>query len=88
VNSTHPDYDASAFDWSRARDVLAGEDAVKSAGEKYLRRLDSQTRIFSTEGKGENSKCQHPTSRKTPSFKLQISGKALAGGHQASNANQ
>ena len=43
VNSTHPDYDASALDWSRARDVLAGEDAVKAAGEKYLPRLDSQT---------------------------------------------
>ena len=43
VNSTHPDYDASAVDWSRARDVLAGEDAVKAGGEKYLPRLDSQT---------------------------------------------
>ena len=43
VNSTHPDYDANAFDWLRARDVLAGEDAVKSAGEKYLPRLDSQS---------------------------------------------
>ena len=43
VNSTHPDYDVNAFDWLRARDVLAGEDAVKSAGEKYLPRLDSQT---------------------------------------------
>jgi hypothetical protein len=43
VNSTHPDYDACALDWSRARDVLSGEDAVKAAGEKYLPRLDSQT---------------------------------------------
>jgi hypothetical protein len=43
VNTTHPDYDANAFDWVRARDVLSGEDAVKSAGEKYLPRLDSQT---------------------------------------------
>jgi hypothetical protein len=43
VNSTHPDYDANAFDWLRARDVLAGEDAVKSAGEKYLPRLDSRS---------------------------------------------
>ncbi len=32
-----------ALDWSRARDVLAGEDAVKAGGEKYLARLDSQT---------------------------------------------
>jgi hypothetical protein len=43
VNSTHPDYDASATEWLRARDVLAGEDAVKAGGEKYLPRLDSQT---------------------------------------------
>jgi len=27
--------------WTRARDVIAGEDAVKEAGEKYLPRLDS-----------------------------------------------
>ena len=26
VNATHPDYHAAALDWSRARDVLAGED--------------------------------------------------------------
>lgn len=43
VNSTHPDCDASAAAWSRARDVLAGEDAVKAAGQKYLPRLDSQS---------------------------------------------
>jgi len=43
VNSTHPDYDAAATEWARARDVLAGEDAVKAGGEKYLPRLDSQT---------------------------------------------
>src|SRR5256885_4174214 len=43
VNSTHPDYDAALPDWLRARDVLFGEDAVKSACEKYLPRLDSQT---------------------------------------------
>ena len=43
VNSTHADYDASAADWSRARDVLNGEDAVKAAGERYLPRLDSQS---------------------------------------------
>jgi hypothetical protein len=43
VNSTHPDYDFALPGWLRARDVLAGEDAVKSAGEKYLPRLDSQT---------------------------------------------
>ena len=43
VNSTHPDYDTRLPAWLRARDVLAGEDAVKTAGEKYLPRLASQT---------------------------------------------
>lgn len=40
VNSTHPDYDAMLPAWTRARDVLAGEDALKTAGEKYLPRLE------------------------------------------------
>ena len=43
VNSHHPDYDANLVAWQRARDVIAGEDAVKAAGIKYLPRLDSQT---------------------------------------------
>lgn len=43
VNSTHPDYDENLAAWSRARNVMAGEDAVKSAGVLYLPRLDSQT---------------------------------------------
>jgi len=43
VNSTHPDYDANAASWLRARDVFAGEDAVKAAGTRYLPRLDSQS---------------------------------------------
>ncbi len=43
VDSTHPEYDAALPSWTRARDVLAGEDAVKAAGEKYLPRLDSQS---------------------------------------------
>ena len=43
ANSTHADYDARAGEWSRARDVLAGEDTVKAGGEKYLAWLDSQT---------------------------------------------
>lgn len=42
-NSTHRDYDSNAAAWLRARDVFAGEDAVKAAGERYLPRLDSQT---------------------------------------------
>ncbi len=33
----------NAAAWLRARDVFAGEDAVKSAGIRYLPRLDSQT---------------------------------------------
>lgn len=43
VNSTHPDYDENLASWLRARDVIAGEDAVKSGGVRYLPRLDSQT---------------------------------------------
>jgi hypothetical protein len=43
ANSTHPDYDASLPSWLRARDVIAGEDAVKTGGTKYLPRLDSQS---------------------------------------------
>ncbi len=42
VNSTHPDYDANLPAWLRARDVFAGEDAPKAAGERYLPRLDAQ----------------------------------------------
>ena len=43
VNSTHPEYDTNATAWLRARDVFAGEAAVKSAGERYLPKLDSQS---------------------------------------------
>jgi hypothetical protein len=43
VNSTHLDYDNNAGAWSRARDVFAGEDAIKSAGERYLPKLDCQS---------------------------------------------
>ncbi|MGZ4971681.1 MAG: DUF4055 domain-containing protein [Limisphaerales bacterium] len=43
VNSKHADYDANAAAWLRARDILAGEDTVKAAGERYLPKLDSQT---------------------------------------------
>jgi hypothetical protein len=42
VNSTHPDFDANLLAWMRARDVYAGEDAVKAAGPRYLPRLDCQ----------------------------------------------
>jgi hypothetical protein len=43
IDSRHPDHTTLAPTWSRARDVLAGEDAVKAAAEKYLPRLESQT---------------------------------------------
>ena len=43
TDSTHPDYDASAAAWLSARDVFAGEAAVKAAGERYLPKLDSQS---------------------------------------------
>ena len=43
VDWTHEDYDANATVWLRARDVFAGEDAVKAAGTRYLPQLDSQT---------------------------------------------
>ena len=43
ANSTHLDYDATLPSWLRARDVIAGEDAVKAASTKYLPRLDSQS---------------------------------------------
>jgi hypothetical protein len=43
VNSLHPDYVEMLPAWSRARDVIAGEDAVKAAGERYLPRLEEQS---------------------------------------------
>ena len=43
VNATHPDYDAALAAWQRARNVIAGEDAVKAAGELYLPRLTAQS---------------------------------------------
>src|ERR1041384_8259913 len=43
VNSTHLDYDAALPPGLRARDVIAGEDAVKAAGTRYLPRLNAQT---------------------------------------------
>ena len=43
IASVHREYAARVEEWSRARDVLVGEDAVKVAGVKYLPRLDSQS---------------------------------------------
>ncbi len=42
-NRAHAEYDASLPAWLRARDVLAGADAVKAAEERHLPRLDEQT---------------------------------------------
>ena len=42
VSSTHPDYEASALEWSRIWDVTAGEDPLKQAGVKrYARTIFS-----------------------------------------------
>ena len=46
VNSTHLDYDANAAAWLRARDVFAGEDAVKEGDVLYLPRLDHHERLM------------------------------------------
>ena len=43
VNSSHPAYDEHLPSWLRLRDVLAGDEAIKRAGEKYVPRLDSQS---------------------------------------------
>jgi len=34
--NAHPDYDAAAQRWSRARNVIAGEDAIKVPKEKIF----------------------------------------------------
>ena len=36
IDSTHPQYDATADQWQRIRDVMGGEDAVKARGSGYL----------------------------------------------------
>ena len=43
INTNHPSYNATAEAWSRCRDVVAGEQAVKKAGTKYLPRLSAQS---------------------------------------------
>jgi len=45
VDTKHPDYLKALERWKRNRDVLAGEDAVKAAGEKYLPRIGAQTDV-------------------------------------------
>jgi hypothetical protein len=39
-DTAHPDYDAALPQWQMMADVLAGEDAVKAAGAKYLPMFD------------------------------------------------
>jgi len=43
VKTTHKDYDKYSKKWSRARDVVAGQDDVHKAGERYLSRLKDQS---------------------------------------------
>lgn len=43
VGTNHPDYISSLPVWQRCRTCVAGEDAVKAAGEQYLPRLSEQT---------------------------------------------
>ncbi len=43
VNLHHPDYDKKIEQWTRVRDAVAGSDAIKSAGAKYLPRLKDQS---------------------------------------------
>lgn len=42
VTTTHSDYQKYSTKWSRCRDAVEGEDAIKAAGEKYLPRLSGQ----------------------------------------------
>jgi hypothetical protein len=43
ANSTHPEYQENLWAWSQARAVIAGGEAVKAAGTRFLPRLDAQT---------------------------------------------
>ena len=43
VDTHHAEYDANLTAWTRARDLVAGEDAVKAKGETYLPRLPGQS---------------------------------------------
>lgn len=42
IGTNHPDYVAMLPRWSKIRDVLEGEEAVKAAGEAYLPKLPGQ----------------------------------------------
>lgn len=43
VKTEHPEYSAMATKWQRCRDTVAGNDAVKAAGTRYLPSLKDQT---------------------------------------------
>ena len=43
VSTTHHEYDAMADKWQRMRDTVAGTDAVKAAGTRYLPALKEQS---------------------------------------------
>ena len=43
VNDLHAEFVGKLPEWQRAREVIAGEDAVKRRGDFYLSRLDSQS---------------------------------------------
>ena len=46
VNSTQCEFEANLPVWSRARDVIAGEDVGKAAGERYLPRWIARRRCY------------------------------------------
>lgn len=43
VDTVHAEYEANQMKWQRVRDCLAGEDAIKAAGQRYVPKLDNQT---------------------------------------------
>ena len=43
VDTPHPAYAANIDTWTKARDCFAGEDAIKAAGLRYLRRVEGMT---------------------------------------------
>lgn len=43
VDSQHPEYSANKKRWQRMRDSIAGDDAIQSAGVRYLPELSGQT---------------------------------------------
>ena len=42
VRTTSPDYDTFLPKWQRVRDVIAGQDAMQKAAEKYLPKLKAE----------------------------------------------